>query len=74
MLQEHTKKNLIGLLHQVAIPLTKLYIAYNNADWIWNNRNMNPLPPQSYADSKYIHKQTLPPQFLKTPAESHFYS
>lgn len=73
MVQEHTKKNLIGLLHQVAFPL-KSYLAYNNADCIWNNRNMNPVPAQSYADRKYIHKQTLPPQFFKTPAESHFYN
>lgn len=35
---------------------------------------MNPVPAQSYADRKYIHKQTLPPQFFKTPAESHFYN
>lgn len=59
----HLKKNpnLIELLHQVASPLTKLHVAYSNADWIWSNRNMNPVPPQSYADTKYIHKQNPPP-------------
>lgn len=67
VLPEYTRKNLIGLLHQVVFPFPKLYIAYDNADWIRNNRNINPVPPQSYLHIQYIHKQTL-------PSEPHFYS
>lgn len=65
----HFKKK----LHQVAFPLTNFHIAYNYADWTWNNRKMNPVSPQSSVTAKNIHKPTLPTPNPQTPAESHFY-
>lgn len=54
-------KKINGTFIPGSLPLNQLYVAYNNADWIWNNKNMNPVPLQSYADSKHIHKHPPPP-------------
>lgn len=56
------KKNLI---YQVAFPLTNFHIAYDYADWSWNNRNMNPVSPQSYVIASIFTNPPSPPQFLK---------